>query len=195
MTTLPLADTLIRPPVLALVAPARLTDRERLELLLEAGRLLDDPGDLVGALRALARLTAGRLGDACLVDLVSDGAPVPLAVAHADPTLADETEEVRRQNPPCADDRAGVAEVLRTGPGRGLHAEAPREAASLRAFGEIGAVAAMVAPIRAASPGRRPEVLGAITVLASAERRFDGVDLRVLEDLGVRAGQAAAGDA
>lgn len=199
MNSLPLTDALIRPPALALVAPVRLTDRERLELLLEAGRLLDDASDLVSALRALARLTAGRLGEACLIDLVSDGVPVPLAVAHADPAVVDKIEEIRRWHPPRPSDRAGVAEVLRTGRAE-LHAELPREAASLRAFRDhIGATVAMVAPIRApagagGSP-RRVQVLGAITVLASADRRFDGVDLRVLEDLGARAGQAAAGDA
>jgi signal transduction histidine kinase/CheY-like chemotaxis protein len=195
MTPLPLTDALFRPPALTLVAPVRLTDRERLELLLEAGRILEDAGDLVGALRELARLVVGRLGDACLIDLVSDGTAVPLAVAHADLVLVDDVEDLRRRHPPRLEDRAGVAEVLRTGRAE-LHAELPREAASLRAFREIGAAVAMVAPIRApicgVGPSRRAQVLGAITVLASAERRFEGLDLRLLEDLGTRAGQAAA---
>jgi signal transduction histidine kinase/ActR/RegA family two-component response regulator len=164
----------------------RLSDRERLDLLLEAGRILDHAEDLVSAMRALARLAAGALGEICVIDLVADGGPTPAAVAHCEPERTPLVQELRRLNPPRSEDRAGAWEVVRTGCAE-LHAELPREVAALRAFREIGAAAAMVAPLRA--PG---QLIGAITVFASAERALDGADLRVLEELGARAGLTAA---
>jgi hypothetical protein len=162
MTTFPLSDTYAAPGPQASYprarsapfARVRLSDRERIELSLSAGRLLEDAGDLLGALRSLARLVAGRLGDACLVDLVSEGGPHLLAAAHVDGETVVELTTLRQENPPQPHDRAGVAEVLRSGRAE-LHTELPREAASLGAFADIGAVAAMVAPIRAPAPGRR----------------------------------------
>jgi signal transduction histidine kinase len=185
MTTFPLTEALHRPP-LTLVVPARCTDRERFELLLDAGRVLDDPADLAASLRALARLATSRLGDVCIIDLVAGETAAPLAVAHADLTRAGEAQEIRRRHPPRPDERAGVAEVIRTGRAE-LHAELPRDVASLRAFRELGAASAIVAPIR--TPMR---VMGAITVLAGTDRRLDAADLCALEDIGARAGTAAA---
>jgi signal transduction histidine kinase len=186
MTNLPLTEAPLRAPTLALVATERPSFRERFELLLEAGRILDDPPDLPAALRALARFLAGRLGDVCLIDLVVSGGIVAVAVAHAAPERSIDALELRRRHPPRADDCAGVTEVLRTGRAE-LHAELPREAPMLHAFHAMEARAAMVAPLYA--PGH---VVGAITVLCAAERRFDGADLRVLEELGARAGLLAA---
>jgi signal transduction histidine kinase len=186
MSHLPATEALLRPAPLARATPIRLTDRERLELLLEAGRTLDDSADLAASMQALGRLIAGRLGDVCVIDLIAGSVPVPIAVAHADLERADEAQELRRRHPPRAEDRVGVTEVLRTGHAE-LHTELPREADGLSAFRSIGVAAAMVAPIR--TPG---QVLGAITVLAAAERRCDGADLRVLEELGARAGLCAA---
>jgi signal transduction histidine kinase len=187
MTNLPLPEVLIRPTTLAPVTRPRPTDRERFELLLEAGHLLDDSFDLAASLRALARLLTSRFCDVCVIDLVAGDGPAPLAVMHTDRERTGEAHELRRRHPPRVEDRAGVAEVLRTGRAE-IHAELlPREAEGLRAFRELGATSAMVAPIR--TPG---QVAGAITVLAGPDRRFDAADLRVLEELGARAGLSAA---
>ncbi len=185
-TTLPLPEPLLRLPTLSLVPPSRPADRERLDLLIEAGRVLDDAGDLGASLRALGRLVTSRFGDACVIDLVAADGPAPLCVMHTDRERAGEAHELRRRHPPRPEDRAGVTEVLRTGRAE-LYLDLPREVDALRAYRELGATAAMVAPLRA-----QGVVIGAITVFVGPDRRLDATDLRVLEDLGARAGLAAA---
>jgi signal transduction histidine kinase/ActR/RegA family two-component response regulator len=184
----------------------RPTDRERLELLFEAGRIADAPGDFTTALRALATLLAERFCDLCTVEvLAAHDATTLIAVAHADPQKAAAAEDICRRHPPRADDRGGAANVLRTGRAE-IHPELPREpggsrdADQLRTFRDLGMTSAITAPIRVpvprtgagaddAGPG---QVLGVITVLAGGARRFDSIDLRLMEEIGVRAGMTVA---
>ncbi len=163
------------------------TDRDRLELVLDAGRILDDAPDLAASWRALARLLAGRFSDVCVIDVLTGGAPAPLAVVHADPERAAEAQELRRRFPPLPEDRAGVSEVLRSGRAE-LYPEIGRGGPDhLRAFREMGMISAMIAVIRT-----RRRTVGSITVLGGADRRFEPADLRVLEEIAARAALAAA---
>ena len=202
-TSLPLSEAVLRPHALSLVTSPRPTERDRLELILDAGRLFDEPADLATTLRALGRLLAGRLGDACVIDLAAGEGLAPLLVMHVDRERTADAHELRRHNPPRPEEEAGVFAVLHTGRAE-IHAELPREVESLHAYRALGATSAMVAPIvmgplsptsaapAAPAPGRPPgQVIGVITVLA-AERRYDATDLRVLEDLCARAGHHAA---
>jgi GAF domain-containing protein len=199
--SLPLSEAAHRPHALTLVTPPRFTDRDRLELILDAGRLLDEPSDLATTLRALGRLLTGRLGEACVIDLVApDDGLAPLLVMHADRERTADAHELRRRYPPRPEEHAGVAEARRTGRAE-LYAELPRDVESLRAYRELGLTSAMVAPIVMTphvppSPGPAGQappraagvVIGVITVLAEPERHYDAADLLVLEDLCARVG-------
>jgi signal transduction histidine kinase/ActR/RegA family two-component response regulator len=169
------------------------TDRERLELLFEAGRIAELPGDFTAALRAIAVLLADRFCDLCTVEMLAGGdATALLTVAHADPQAAAAAEELYRLHPPRGDDGGGIAGALRTGRAE-IHPELPREpgasrdADRLRTFCELGMTTAITAPIRA-----QGQVLGVITALAAAPRRFDANDLHLMDEIGVRVGHGVA---
>jgi serine phosphatase RsbU (regulator of sigma subunit) len=102
-------------------------------------------------------------------------------------------KELAERYPAHPRDSGGVHEVLRTGRSQlwddipdSLLVEAARDEEHLRLIRAVGMVSAMVVPMRV-----RDRVLGAITfVSAESVRRFGEADLRLAEDLALRAATA-----
>ena len=163
--------------------------------LAEASRVLADSLEYESTLAAIARLAVPGVADWCAVDLGGD-APGDLdrvAVAHVDPAKVTLAEEIAERYP--ADPRAdrGVHHVLRTGESElwpdipdALIVEAAKDDEHLRLIRELGMVSAMVVPMRV-----RERVLGVISfVSAESGRRFTDADLRLAEELALRAAAA-----
>jgi PAS domain S-box-containing protein len=163
--------------------------------LAEASRVLADSLEYESTLAAIARLAVPDVADWCAVDLGGEapGELERVAVAHVDPAKVTLAEEIAERYP--ADPRAdrGVHHVLRTGESElwpdipdALIVEAARDEEHLRLIRELGMVSAMIVPMRV-----RERVLGAISfVSAESGRRFTEADLRLAEDLALRAAAA-----
>jgi PAS domain S-box-containing protein len=163
--------------------------------LAEASRVLADSLEYESTLAAIARLAVPDVADWCAVDLGGEapGELERVAVAHVDPAKVTLAEEIAERYP--ADPRAdrGVHHVLRTGESElwpdipdALIVEAARDEEHLRLIRELGMVSAMIVPMRV-----RERVLGAISfVSAESGRRFTEADVRLAEDLALRAAAA-----
>ena len=163
--------------------------------LAEASRVLAHSLEYESTLAAIARLAVPDVADWCAVDLDGD-APCELdrvAVAHVDPAKVTLAEEIAERYP--ADPRAdrGVHHVLRTGESElwpdipdALIVEAAKDDEHLRLIRELGMVSAMMVPMCV-----RERVFGVISfVSAESGRRFTDADLRLAEDLALRAATA-----
>ena len=162
--------------------------------LAEASRVLADSLDYEATLSAIARLAVPDVADWCGVDLAGDGDEIQrVAVEHVDPAKVALAAELAERYP--ADPRAdrGIHQVLRTGESQlwpeipeELLVQAAQDEEHLRMIRALGMSSAMVVPMRV-----RERVLGAITfVSAESGRRFDRGDLRLAEDLALRAATA-----
>jgi PAS domain S-box-containing protein len=163
--------------------------------LAEASRALADSLDYEATLTAIAHLAVPGVADWCGVDLAGDpgGDIERVAVAHVDPAKVAMAAELAERYP--ADPRAdqGVHQVLRTGESQlwpdipdALLVEAAEDEEHLRLIRALGMVSVMVVPMRV-----RDRVLGVITfVSAESGRRFGDADLRLAEDLALRAATA-----
>ncbi len=81
---------------------------QRLNLLAEAGRLLDSALDYEATLADACRLVVPTFADWCLLDLLAeDGALQRLEVAHRDPVRVELAREMQRRYPPAPTRRAG----------------------------------------------------------------------------------------
>ena len=161
--------------------------------LAEASRVLAGSLDYEQTLSAIARLAVPEVADWCAVDLAAEGGPERVAIAHVDPAKIELAHELQRRYPTDPNAAGGINEVLRSGESQiythisdEMLAAAARDDEHLRLIKEVGMVSAMVVPMR-----MRERVLGAIT-LVSAEtgRLFNDTDLRLAEDLGLRAASA-----
>jgi PAS domain S-box-containing protein len=162
--------------------------------LAEASRVLADSLDYEATLSAIARLAVPGVADWCGVDLAGDGDEVHrVAVEHVDPAKVALAAELAERYP--ADPRAdrGIHHVLRTGESQlwpeipeELLVQAAQDEEHLRMIRALGMSSAMVVPMRV-----RERVLGAITFVSTESgRRFNRGDLRLAEDLALRAATA-----
>ncbi len=163
--------------------------------LAEASRALADSLEYESTLASIAQLAVPVVADWCAVDLGADvaGELDRVAVAHVDPAKVIWAQEIAERYP--ADPRAdrGVHHVLRTGESElwpdipeALIVEAAQDEEHLRLIRELGMASAMMVPMRV-----RDRVLGVISfVSAESGRRFTETDLRLAEDLALRAGTA-----
>ncbi|MEA2133296.1 MAG: hypothetical protein QOC68_1205 [Solirubrobacteraceae bacterium] len=163
--------------------------------LAEASRVLADSLEYESTLAAIARLAVPGVADWCAVELDTDrtGELVRVAVAHVDPAKVTMATEIAERYP--SDPRAdrGVHHVLRTGESQlwpdipdALIVEAARDEEHLRLIRELGMVSVMMVPMRV-----RDRVLGVISFIgAESGRRFTDADLRLAEDLALRAATA-----
>ena len=172
------------------------TERGLLErqtrLLSEATTLLGSSLDVDTMLRTLAPFLVPQLADWCSITLLEpDGALRVLAVAHKDPDKAALAEDLRRRFPPRADDRFGVAQVIRTGEPE-LHPVLSREVRSAVVAGApdlgetldgLGLRSLLIVPLLS-----QDRVLGAISLVFSddSDRRFGEDDLAVAQELSRR---------
>jgi PAS domain S-box-containing protein len=163
--------------------------------LAEASRALADSLEYESTLAAIAQLAVPGVADWCAVELDGDGTGeiVRVAVAHVDPAKVTMAAEIAERYP--SDPRAdrGVHHVLRTGESQlwpdipdALIVEAARDEEHLRLIRELGMVSVMMVPMRV-----RDRVFGVISfVSAESARRFTDADLRLAEDLALRAATA-----
>ena len=112
--------TLARQAALALertrLYEAERAARQRLAFIAEASELLSSSLEYEETLARLARLAVPQLADWCAIDMVGPGGEIErLVVAHEDPEKARWAKELQERYPPKADDRHGVAYVIRTG--------------------------------------------------------------------------------
>jgi len=167
-----------------------LNDRQRVELLADAAGAVAWASDPSTALSRVARLAVPRLADWCAVDVLDDGSTYRrVAVAHADPGRQPRAERLLGRWEPDPQ-RAGVAQVVRTGERQWATdadptALVPTEHGELEALvAELGVAGYVSVPIRADA-----RALGALTlVAASPSRRFSEADVSLAETLARMAG-------
>jgi PAS domain S-box-containing protein len=168
---------------------------ESQRFLAEASRVLADSLEYESTLAAIAHLAVPGVADWCAVELGNDatGELDRVAVAHVDPEKVIWAQEIAERYP--ADQRAdrGVHHVLRTGEAQlwpeipeAMIAEAAKDEEHLRLIRALGMTSVMMVPMRV-----RDRVFGVISfVSAESGRRFTETDLRLAEDLALRAGTA-----
>ncbi len=166
---------------------------DQLAFLAEASAELARSLDYRATLSNVANLVVPGLADWCAVDIIEGDRLVTLAVAHCDPAKVQWAWELKRRYPPDLDAPRGAAQVARTGVSEliveitdemlvaGAHDEE-----HLRLARELNLRSALVVPL--AASGRS---LGAISLLrAENDRPYTAADLRLVEDIGRRAGAA-----
>ena len=162
--------------------------------LAEASRVLSGSLDHEATLAAIARLAVPGVADWVGVDLATDGGELQrVAVEHVDPDKVAMALELAERYPAERRYDRGVYQVLRTGESQlwpqipdALLVEAAKDDEHLRMLRSIGMSSAMVVPMRV-----RDRVLGVITLVsAESGRVFSSGDLRLAEDLGLRAATA-----
>ena len=146
------------------------------------------------AARLLADLCVSELADYCVVDLLdADGSIETVAVAHADPGRAELGWRLRRMRPVLPGDQTGPARVMRDRQAEFVAQVAPEVLAgeaTTEAEGalqrELGLRSRVCVPLVA-----RGRTIGALTLAtADSGRLFLESDLRLAEELGLRAGIA-----
>jgi PAS domain S-box-containing protein len=163
--------------------------------LAEASRVLADSLDYEATLATIAKLAVPGVADWCGVDLAGDR-PLEaqrVAVEHVDPDKVALAQELADRYPAEARTDRGLHQVLTTGESQlwphipdALLVEAAQDEEHLRLIRELGMSSAMIVPMRV-----RDRVLGAISfVSAESGRTFNQGDLRLAEDLALRAATA-----
>ncbi|MCP3140057.1 GAF domain-containing protein [Pyxidicoccus xibeiensis] len=167
---------------------------ERMRFLAEASALLASSLDYERTLAAMARVAVPVLADWCAVDVLEDDGHVRrVVVAHEDPERARLALDFHRRHPPDLSAPGGLGKVLRTGEPELMEAipEAllvatvpdPERLAAVRA---LGLRSYLSVPLR-----RRGRVVAALTLgYAESDRRYTGDDLRLVEELALRAATA-----
>jgi PAS domain S-box-containing protein len=163
--------------------------------LADASRVLADSLDYEATLATIAKLAVPGVADWCGVDLAGDR-PLEaqrVAVEHVDPEKVALAQELAERYPAEPRTDRGLHQVLTTGESQlwpeipdALIVEAAQDEEHLRMIRELGMSSAMIVPMRV-----RERVLGAISfVSAESGRIFNQGDLRLAEDLALRAATA-----
>jgi PAS domain S-box-containing protein len=168
---------------------------EAQRFLAESSRLLAGSLDYESTLATIAKLAVPGVADWCGVDLAGDR-PLEaqrVAVEHVDPAKVALAQELADRYPAEARTDRGLHQVLTTGESQlwphipdELIVEAAQDEEHLRLIRELGMASAMIVPMRV-----RERVLGAISfVSAESGKTFTPADLRLAEDLALRAAVA-----
>lgn len=181
-------------PVLANPSPR---DERALRLLSEASAALATSLDLDAMIDRVARVVVPSFANWCVIDLVdgdykgAESAVRRAAAVHGDPGRQPFVDELTRQFPPQPDRPTLAGPVIASGEALLVPdvsdeaiirtARSPEHAALLR---RIGLRSYMVAPLQA-----RERLLGVVAFLAD-DRRYDGDDLAVAEELARRIAMA-----
>ena len=165
-----------------------------LRFLLEAGSILEASLDYETTLKELGHLVVPRLADWYSVDLVdAGGRATSVAVEHVDPTKVELAREMRRRYPADPRSPTGAVAVARTGRSEwfpDITDEMIDQAVSDPELREtvrgLGLRSAVTVPLVA-----RGQTLGALALVAAESgRRYTQADVRLIEELGKRAGIA-----
>jgi PAS domain S-box-containing protein len=170
-------------------------DRKRIEeaqrFVLDAGGKLSVSLDWRAGLQEVAKLAVPRVADWSAVHVLEDdGTIATIAVAHADPAKLVFAQELQDRYPPDPANTRGAAAVIRSGESQLLpeiqedaFASVARDAMHEQLLRELGIRSFLCVPISARGATR-----GAITfVTAESGRRFTDLDLRMAEELALRA--------
>jgi len=169
-----------------------LREKTRLAFLAEASELLSSSLEYEDTLRRVARLAVPKIADWCTVHVVEEGAPIRLAMAHADPAMMEFAQEYTARYPEQLREDRGLGKALRTGEvefipsitDEMLVALVP-DAEQLEKLRRLGLTASILVPLKS-----RGKILGALRLIASGTRRFTADDVRLGEDLARRAAAA-----
>ncbi len=162
--------------------------------LAKASTELSSSLDYETTLVRVANLAVPDLADWCTVDILDEEQTIRrVALAHIDPSKVELAWEITRRYPEKINDARELSRVLRTGHSAiatditdaDLVAGA-QDAEHLRGLRELNLKSYMIVPMLA-----RGRILGAITfVTAESNRRYQQIDLPLVEDLAHRAALA-----
>ena len=161
--------------------------------LARASELLGSSLEYESTLEQLAQLAVPALADEVLIDMVAEeGGLKRLATAHADPEMLALIRSIEQRYPPNEEPRYGARSVVRSGKAQlvsemtdEIVGQIARDEEHRRLIEELGIRSFMTVPLVA-----RRGILGAITFIASSDRRFGPGDLAFAEELARRAATA-----
>ena len=167
--------------------------QRRSAYLAQASEALAQSLDYRSTLQAVSRLAVPDISDWCLIDVIPDGVFRRVAVSYSNPARAELARRLEEQGLLDPQARIGPPQVLRSGESELLPwvtddmlrtiARTPHALDTLR---EMKIASAMTVAIRNAQG-----IVGIVTFLsAESGRHFTAEDLRLAEDLAVRAGVA-----
>lgn len=163
---------------------------DRLRLLSGAGAAMIAPLDADTRVQVAVQAVVPVLADWCIAYLAeADGAVKRVAIAHADPAVAEQARAALAATPAVLAPGDPVAEALRTGQTVVIDDLAPaiveramRDEAHRALLHSLGVRAQLVAPLVA-----RGQVLGALSLLtAGSDRRFGPAETALAEELARR---------
>jgi GAF domain-containing protein len=171
---------------------ARQRARE-LSYLAEVSLELSSSLDYRATLTRVANLTVPMLADWCAVDVLRDGAPTTLAVAHVDPEKVRWAWQLQKRYPTNPNAPTGSPNVIRTGRSElfpeitdEMLVAGARDEEHLRLSRELNLRSALVVPLTG-----HDRTLGAMTLIRTGSGPSYGqADLALAEDVGRRAGLA-----
>lgn len=168
--------------------------QKNLEFLVQASRTMNTSLDYHITLENLAKLTIPGLADICTVFVrESDNNIRLVSVAHRDPAVVERAGHLKTRYEINRDIGMGIQKVISEGKAE-LFADITNDMIPkitldddhCRFITDIGPKSGMVVPLLS-----RGKVLGAITFgLTDGDRRYTGSDLKLAEDLALRAAQA-----
>ena len=161
--------------------------------LARASELLGSSLEYESTLEQLAQLAVPALADEVLIDMVAEeGGLKRLATAHADPEMLALIRSIEQRYPPNEEPRYGAGSVVGSGEAQlvpemtdEVVGQIARDEEHRRLIEELGIRSFMTVPLVA-----RRGILGAITFIASSDRRFGPGDLAFAEELARRAATA-----
>ncbi|PYQ51004.1 MAG: hypothetical protein DMF78_14275, partial [Acidobacteria bacterium] len=164
-------------------------ERRRAAFLAEVGSVLAASLDDRATLANVARLAVPEVSDWCVVLMVNDGVPEPVAAQHADPTRLEALWELARRFPPRRETADGVFDVIRTGQARLFDGPPPFvqhvDPDLAPVLEKVGLTSSMLVPLRA-----RNNTFGCLA-LGAVGRRFREADLSLAQSLADRGALAA----
>lgn len=172
----------------------RKRENERVAFLAEASTILASSLDYHKTLKELARLAVPVLADWCTVTIVKeDRTKERVAAVHRDSDKNALIDELSRYYPACADEGAGIGQVIKSG--TSLFSprvvddhlvSAAKDQRHLEIMRELACISCMVVPIFA-----RGKTIGAISMVSGKSGRiYNENDLEIAEEFGRRAGIA-----
>jgi PAS domain S-box-containing protein len=168
--------------------------QERLSILAEAGKKLDESLEYDATLKNVTSIIVPALADDCMILLTTDTGDLELvASAHAGSGRAAAIREILRQYNPLDRPHYPVYAVLKHGTPilvrdvtQDVLRELAREPNELEASASLGVRSGLAVPLKA-----RGAILGAmIWMIAESDRRYDQEDLKLAEEIAARAALA-----
>ena len=159
----------------------------------EANQVLSSSLDYPRTLGIIAKLAVPKLGDWCSTTIVEPGVPAQISVAHEYPEMLALAEEFRKSYPTDWNSETGPALVFRSGESQlypvvtdEMLIPAAVDARHLELMKALKMRSLMMVPIQ--SHGK---IYGVLTLISSNDHvPYQENDLKIAEELGLRAGQA-----